>query len=104
MGWDRRPSVPGAVPTLPSLANITRASPGSIKSPSQNGNSPPLSQQSGDLRDSGNWSMNSARASNSNSPWIFFKKFFIILFFPAFPYPHCPGPRWLLVAVACVRE
>lgn len=66
MSWDRRQSTSGSAPTttLPSLANITNGS--AVSKPnSVHGHSPPLNQQSGDLRDSGNWSMNSARASNS---------------------------------------
>ncbi|KAH8149663.1 uncharacterized protein LAJ45_06294 [Morchella importuna] len=55
--WDRRSSVSTAQ-TLPPLANITG------KPSSANSHSPSLSQQSGDLRDSGNWSMASTRVSN----------------------------------------
>ncbi|KAI5850269.1 hypothetical protein DFP73DRAFT_591127 [Morchella snyderi] len=55
--WDRRSSVSTAQ-TLPPLVNITG------KPSSANSHSPSLSQQSGDLRDSGNWSMASTRVSN----------------------------------------
>ncbi|RPA91989.1 HLH-domain-containing protein [Choiromyces venosus 120613-1] len=68
MSWDRRQSSSGSAPTttLPSLANITHG-PTASKPNSVHGHSPPLNQQPGDLRDSGNWSMNSARASNKVS-------------------------------------